>query len=116
MTVQWAIRGWRRRAARAVAVRYLAFLAALNLVWEFAQMPLYTIGQSGSRRDIVLAGLHCTAGDVMIGGVTLLAALLVSGPAAWPEEGRLRVIATAVAFGLAFTVFSEWLNVEIRGA
>lgn len=109
-------RSCRRRSAGIFAVRYLALLAILNLGWEFAQMPLYTIGQSGSPREIVVAALHCTVGDVMIGGLALLAALVASAPANWPEQGHRRVLATALTIGLGYTVLSEWLNVDVWGS
>lgn len=96
--------------------RHVAILTALNLAWEFAQMPLYTIGRDGTARAIAFAGLHCTAGDALIGGFALLAALVIGGHDGWPGRGRGRVLATTVAFGLGYTVFSEWLNVEWRGA
>ncbi|MDT8345266.1 MAG: hypothetical protein RQ752_12660 [Thermohalobaculum sp.] len=107
-------RGWRTR--RGVLARHVAILAVLSLIWEFAQMPLYTIWETGTAREIVYAGLHCTAGDAMIGGFTLLAALLLVGGEAWPRAGRIRVLAAAVALGLGYTVFSEWLNVGLRGS
>ncbi len=88
----------------------------MNLVWEFAQMPLYTIWATGSTGEIIYAGLHCTAGDAMIGAAALLGALLLAAPGRWPREGRSPVLIVAVAIGLAYTVFSEWLNVEIRSA
>jgi hypothetical protein len=102
------------RTTRALLLRYLLLLTAMNLAWEFAQMPLYTIGQTGTPGEIAFAALHCTAGDVMIGGFAMLAALMLVAPARWPRTGSIRVPAMAVAFGLAYTVFSEWLNVEVR--
>jgi hypothetical protein len=86
----------------------------VNLAWEFAQMPLYTIGQTGTPGEIAFAELHCTFGDALIGGFALLAALLLTAPPDWPSVGRLRVLVTAVLLGLAYTVFSEWMNTEVR--
>jgi hypothetical protein len=102
------------RATRALLLRYLLLLTAMNSAWEFAQMPLYTIGQTGTPGEIAFAALHCTAGDAMIGGFAMIAAMFVAAPADWPAAGRIRVLATAILFGLAYTVFSEWLNVEVR--
>jgi hypothetical protein len=95
--------------------RYFALVAIANLAWETAQLPLYTIWSEGTPRDIAIAALHCTAGDVLIAGASLLAALLVLGNGRWPSE-RYRVVAAAtLVAGLGYTVFSEWLNTEIRG-
>lgn len=105
--------GWGRRWR--LLARHAGFLTAMSLVWEFAQMPLYTLWATGTGSEIIYAGLHCTVGDAMIGGSALLAALMLSAPARWPHAGWGRVLLVAVAFGLAYTVFSEWLNIEVRG-
>jgi hypothetical protein len=94
--------------------RYLAVIALGNLVWEFAHMPLYTLWQIGTAGEIFFAVIHCTGGDVIIATVSLVLAILISGRSAWPRGRFLRVAATTVILGLSYTVFSEWLNVEIR--
>jgi len=116
LTARGILRGAAGQDVLRMFWRHVAILTALNLAWEFAQMPLYTIGRDGTARAIAFAGLHCTAGDALIGGFALLAALVIGGHDGWPGRGRGRVLATTVAFGLGYTVFSEWLNVEWRGA
>lgn len=37
-------------------------MAALNLLWEIAQLPLYTIYEEGEPAAIAFAVAHCTAG------------------------------------------------------
>ncbi len=54
---------------------YLGVSIVANLVWEFLQLPLYTLWTTGTRREQVFAVLHCTIGDAMIAGFSLLAAL-----------------------------------------
>ncbi|OGT73759.1 MAG: hypothetical protein A3H44_02580 [Gammaproteobacteria bacterium RIFCSPLOWO2_02_FULL_57_10] len=39
---------------------------------------------------------------------------MVFGKRRWPEQHFLRVAIATIAFGLVYTVFSEWLNVDIR--
>jgi hypothetical protein len=90
--------------------RYLVVLAVGNLAWEFAQMPLYTLWSTGSVGEIVFAAVHCTGGDVLIGGVALLGSLLLFGTAAWPNSGFWVVGIAAVPAGLGYTVYSEHLN------
>ncbi len=104
----------RRSLGFLVLRRYLLVMALGNLAWEFAHMPLYTLWETGHAREIAFAALHCTGGDVLIALSSLAAALLL-GRGAWPQAGYWKVAAAAVAFGLAYTVFSEWLNVEVRG-
>ncbi|KAB2916385.1 MAG: hypothetical protein F9K29_11600 [Hyphomicrobiaceae bacterium] len=96
--------------------RYLIAIAFGNLAWEFAQLPLYTIWHEGSAKRIVFAAVHCTGGDVLIAGSTLVGSLLVLGGSRWPDRRYERVAAAAVVGGLAYTLFSEWLNTEVRGS
>lgn len=94
--------------------RYLAVIGLGNLVWEFAHMPLYTLWQNGTASEIVFAAVHCTGGDILIVTISLVLAVLINGRTVWPQGRFLQVAATAVILGLSYTVFSEWLNVEIR--
>jgi hypothetical protein len=103
-----------RDAWLTVLRRYIATMALGNLVWEFAHMPLYTIWETGTSREIVFAALHCTGGDVLIALSTLLSALLLFGSNRWPASGYRRVALVTLALGVAYTVASEWLNIQIR--
>ena len=58
--------------------RYLGVSIVGNLVWESLQLPLYTLWATGTRREQAFALLHCTIGDAMIAGLSLLAARLCS--------------------------------------
>ena len=111
-----AIRSAFSERGRPILLRYIAIVAAANLLWETAQIPLYTIWKTGMAGDIAFAIVHCTAGDVLITAAALLLALLLAGKAAWPSDRGLPVIAAATMLGIAYTVFSEWLNVSIRGS
>lgn len=102
------------RAWLQVLRRYLLVIAAGNLVWEFAHMPLYTLWETGTPGQIVLYGLHCTAGDILIALSAIMIALLVLGHSSWPAYGYMHVGVATVILGLGYTVFSEWLNIEIR--
>jgi len=96
-------------------VRYLAWIAGLNLAWEIAQLPLYTLWRTADAGELAYAVLHCALGDLVIGAGALGAAWLVAGRPRWPEEGHAHVVAWAVCLGVAYTIFSEWLNVDVRG-
>ena len=100
----------------AVLRRYLPFVALANLAWEIAHLPLYTLWREGSPGEIAFAVVHCTAGDVLIATASLVLALLLFGDRGWPETSFPQVVATAVVFGVSYTVFSEWLNIEVRGS
>jgi len=97
--------------------RYFLIIILGNLLWEFVQMPLYTIWNEGTWGEIGFAALHCTGGDILIATSTLVLALLIAG-SGWPEGKRVywRVAALTIVFGVAYTIFSEWLNIVIREA
>ena len=99
------------------AIRRFAIAVAIgNLVWEFGQAPLYTLWQTGTAKEITFAALHCTAGDLMIASVSLLLALVLVGSAEWPLRHIVPVIAATVAFGVIYTIFSEYVNTVLRGS
>src|SRR5712691_13353985 len=80
---------YRNAAARSLILRrYLPWLAALNLLWEIAQLPLYTLWSEASPAYIAFAVAHCTIGDVLIGMVTLALSLVLmrsGSPEQWPR-------------------------------
>ena len=98
----------------APAARYLAATLALNLVWEVAQLPLYTLWAEGTPGEIAFAVLHCTGGDALIAAAALAAAILLTRSWHWPSQGWGSVTLVATLIGLGYTVFSEWLNVDLR--
>jgi hypothetical protein len=98
-----------------LTARLAAVFLALNLGWEIFEVPLYTIRWSEPWSRVVLALLHCTLGDLLIGAIALAFAIGVTG-SGWPADRRARgrvVILTTLA-GVSYTIFSEGLNVEIR--
>lgn len=95
--------------------RYLAASIAFHLVWETLQLPLYTIWTEPMRKQ-AFALLHCTIGDLMIAGLSLLAALAVVGKENWPRAGSRAIWLLLVLFGTGYAVYSEWLNVSVRGS
>ena len=96
--------------------RYLAASVVLHLVWEVVQLPLYTLWSAGTVRQQVFAVIHCTVGDAMIAGLSLLAAFAVVGRPGWPISGARQVWLFTLLLGAAYTVYSEWLNVNVRGS
>ena len=99
------------------AIRALVLISAVaHLAWEVVQLPLYTIWWTGNAVAIAFAVLHCTAGDLAIMASSLVAALAVFGqgwPASWGSFRNV-MLATIVA-SVAYTVYSEWVNVNVRG-
>jgi hypothetical protein len=97
-------------------LRFLIAMAAGNLLWELGHMPLYTLWVEGTWGEIAYAVLHCTVGDVMIAGIFLLLSLAFIGRSAWPRARFGAVALATILMALSYTVFSEWLNTEVRGS
>lgn len=97
--------------------RYTLASALGHIGWETLQLPLYTIWFEGTPSQIAFAVAHCTGGDYLIASTALLASLLVFGRD-WPaQRSAYRNVASAtIVLGVGYTVFSEWLNVNVRGA
>ena len=98
------------------AVRWAVFSAALNLAWEIAQLPLYTIYEQADAATIAYVVAHCTVGDVLIALASYGVGFLATRSARWPVERPLLGGAIAIGTGMAYTLFSEWLNVSVRGS
>ena len=96
--------------------RFLASSIALHLVWEILQLPLYTLWRTGSVPERLFAVVHCTIGDGMIAGLSLLVALAAFASERWPESGVRKIWLAMLALGVAYTIYSEWLNVTVRGS
>ena len=90
--------------------RYLPWLVTLNLAWEVAQLPLYSLWTEASSAYMAFAVAHCTLGDAAVGAAAFAVALIVTRA---PELARWRwsaVAAVATLAGVGYTVFSEWMN------
>ena len=96
-------------------MRYLGALAFGNLLWEAFQLPLFTLWRTASSAYLAFAALHCWFGDLLIGSACLGLGIIVAG-SSWPSRGYARVAAVAIVLDIAYTVFSEWLNVAVRGS
>lgn len=95
------------------AIRVILLFAAFNLAWELMQLPFYTLWNTGTPGEIAYAVLHCTVGDVMIGIAAWgLSRLALAGRRQRPRSGWA-ILACFIVLTLAYTVFSEWLNVNV---
>ena len=93
---------------------YLLAVAAGDLAWEAAHLPLYTLWRTGTAGEKLFAVVHCTLGDLLIALAALALGLVLAGHRDWPVRRFGAVAALTVAFGLGYTAFSEWLNVVVR--
>jgi len=105
-----------RTAWNFIAIRYVPLLGALNLLWEVAQLPLYTLWEEGAPSFIAYAVVHCTLGDVAIGTLALLVALIATRARA-VDTWRWRQLALFLLIpAVGYTVLSEWINTIARGS
>lgn len=95
---------------------YVVVLVPLMLVWETAQMPLYTLWQTGTVGEVAYAIVHCTLGDALIGLAALTWSLVLVGSPEWPRARFRRVATATLAIGLGYVAYSEWVNIELRGS
>jgi len=92
-----------------------ATFLALNAAWELAQLPLYTLWVDESRSAIAFALIHCTFGDLLIGVCSFILAWSTTRLFAPANSARFYLFPIVfVAIGMGYTVFSEWLNVQVR--
>jgi hypothetical protein len=96
--------------------RYLGASLVGHFVWECLQLPLYTLWTAGTFGQKAFAVGHCTIGDAMIAGLSVLVALALFGHALWPRANAARVSTITVALGIAYTLYSEWMNTSVRGS
>jgi len=93
---------------------YLGTMAIGNLVWEFLQLPLYAIWSTGTAQEQAFAVMHCTVGDLLVALSMLTLALMIAADHSWPRGRFWPVAVLTIIFGVAYTAFSEWLNVIVR--
>ena len=98
-----------------LASRWVTLLLALNLGWEFGQLPLYSFPPGTTWQTIAQYVAHCTLGD---GGIALgsyIVASLVTRCPDWPLRRPLVGLGIAIVASLVYTVWAEWRNVYVLG-
>lgn len=88
----------------------------LELLWEVAQLPLFTIWHEEAWTYNLYALIHCTLGDlvILLGAYWLVAVIFQNRH--WYKKTVYRGGMLFIAFGLIYTVYSEYINVSIRGS
>src|SRR5262249_43958595 len=74
----------------------------------------FTLWRTALPAYSAFAALHCWIGDLIIASVSLALAIAVTDRS-WPSYGYRRAAVVSVLLGAGYTVFSEWLNVQVRG-
>jgi len=106
----------RLRSSLFVFGAWTLFSLALHLVWEVAQLPLYTLWHDSAPAVIAWAVVHCTVGDGLIALATFAVACAWSRRVDWPWRSLSRGLPVLLLGGVAYTAFSEWRNVYRLGS
>jgi hypothetical protein len=104
-----------RARRRAAFGRYLLASAVGNLVWEVVQLPLFDLPPRAGTAFLATIVALGEGGDVMIAAGSLGLALVMVGDERWPARRRLAVAAATLAFGLSYTMMSEYVHVMVLG-
>jgi hypothetical protein len=96
-------------------LQLLRLALPLELFWEIAQFPLYDVWQQGSWRYILYGLAHCTLGDLLILLVAYELVSLLAGGRAWFRNAPVVGSLLFTLLGTAYTVYSELMNVRIKG-
>lgn len=98
---------------RATIRRYLAASAMGHIVWEVAQLPLYTLWYTAPAGSIAFAVLHCTLGDLIMAWVALMVSLATLGTPDWPRRRYGAVVGGVIVLTVAATIVIEHLNTVV---
>ena len=102
-----------RDSWRFILTAYLPRLALCSLIWEIVQLPLYTVWAAPHWQAMLFPVLHCTAGDIIIGGVCLLIALSLNRAGTRDKWPSVCICAWTIVLAVSYTVFSERYNLSL---
>jgi hypothetical protein len=94
-------------------VGIFAFL--LNVVWEFAQVPLFAGMRAVGHLTGILLCIRAALGDAVIALVAFWVVAAVSGARTWILRPTGRQIAGFVTVGVLITIVMEWLATRVLG-
>jgi hypothetical protein len=93
----------------------IMFGLPLELLWETAQFPLYSVWHEGDWGYILYGLVHCTLGDLLILLVSWWIVALLNRERHWHLTNILVNGFLFTLLGLVYTIYSEIMNVNIKG-
>lgn len=93
-------------------IQVLGLGFGLSLVWEILQSPFYADTFEVSWATFAYNRFHCTVGDALILLMGFWIVALIWGRS-WTGAARWTPLATFVAISVAYTMFSEYINVHV---
>ena len=109
-TASWEIQSWKEMPEFLL----LVLSVPLQLLWEIAQFPLYTVWHEGDWSFILYGLVHCTLGDLLILLSVFWLVSLLNRSRHWIFSPSLPNIVLFTVLGLTYTIFSEILNTRIK--
>ena len=100
---------------RVPEIQLLVLGLPLHLLWEIAQFPLYTVWHEGTWSYILYGLAHCTLGDLLILLVAYEIVAVLAGSRYWAYRLKPVYVLFFTLLGVAYTVWSETINVRIKG-
>jgi hypothetical protein len=96
-------------------IQLLMLALPLELLWEVAQFPLYTVWHEGDWNYILYGLAHCTLGDLIILLAAYWIVAMLDRDRHWHLNAVLPNGALFMVLGAVYTVYSEITNVRIKG-
>ncbi|MCW9046652.1 MAG: hypothetical protein OQK46_01125 [Gammaproteobacteria bacterium] len=97
-------------------VQLLMLSVPLQLLWEIAQFPLYTVWHESEWSYIIYGLIHCTLGDMLILISVFWIVSLLNRSRSWIYSPALSNIILFTILGLGYTIFSEIVNTRITNS
>ncbi len=103
--------GWRNWPE----IRLIMLALPLELLWEIAQFPLYDVWHNNDWGYILYGLAHCTLGDLLILLVIYEIVAVLNRNRYWPTKRLLINSFSFTIMGVGYTIYSEIVNVHIKG-
>ncbi len=96
-------------------LQLIMFGFPLQLLWEVAQFPLYTVWHQNDWGYILYGLAHCTLGDLLILLILYELIALFQWDRYWYRHSVLPSGVLFIIAGIGYTIYSEISNVRIKG-
>lgn len=105
-----------QRHSRFVYLRsYVLSVAAASVLWESGHMPLYTLWETATPGELARDVLICTGVNIVIATASLAVGLLLASRVTRRAHALATTLAATCAVGIGYTIYSEWVNVYVKG-
>jgi hypothetical protein len=91
---------------------WVVLILPLELIWEIAQFPLYTLWRTGTPLELTYAALHCTIGDGLIAATCYAITAVLLRDSDWPLQSPWTGGTLSLTAGLLYTAASEWHHIQ----